>query len=126
MSAGRSTDRNIRTYDRSPILYRARARAASSGRVCSIDLSISPSLRWVRSISALDEATREEPAQHALDDRTERAVYLGEPLLVHAQELLAVLLDETKKRGFPRPARPVDPRTDLHATPTAGGRDRRE
>jgi hypothetical protein len=37
-----------------------------------------------------------------------------------------VLLDETKERGLPRPTRPVHPRTDLHATPTAGGRDRRE
>jgi len=41
----------------------------------------------------LDEATGEEPAQHALDDGTERAVYVGEPLLVEAQELLEVLFD---------------------------------
>jgi len=32
----------------------------------------------------LDQATREEPAQHALDDGTKRAVRLGEALLVHA------------------------------------------
>jgi hypothetical protein len=42
----------------------------------------------------LDEATGEEPAQHALDDGTERAVYVGEPLLVEAQELLEVLFDQ--------------------------------
>ena len=73
-----------------------------------------------------DQATREEPAQHALDHETKRAVCLGEPRRIHAQELLEVLLDEPEERGLPRPTRPVHPRTDLHATPTAGGRDRRE
>ena len=74
----------------------------------------------------LDEATRKEPAQHALDHGAERAVRLGEPLLVHAQELLEVLLDQTKEWGLPRPPRPVHPRTDLHTSPQTGGRDRRD
>ena len=30
------------------------------------------------------------------------------------------------RAGLPRPTRPVHPRTDLHAIPTDGGRDRRE
>jgi hypothetical protein len=51
---------------------------------------------------------------------------LGEALRVHPQELLAVLLDQPEERGLPRPTRPVHPRTDLHARPPAGGRDRRE
>jgi hypothetical protein len=42
-------------------------------------------------VTALDEA-----AQHALDDRTQRAVLLGEALGVHAQELLDVLLDQAE------------------------------
>jgi len=55
--------------------------------------------------------------EHALDDGAERAVLLGEALRVHPQELLEVLLDQPEERGLPRPARPVHPRTDLHATP---------
>jgi len=74
----------------------------------------------------LDEPTAHEAAQHALDHGPKRAVRLGEALLVHAQKLLEVLLDETEERGLPRPPRPVHPRTDLHANPPAGGRDRRE
>ena len=76
--------------------------------------------------AVLDQATCEEPAQHALDDGAERAVLLGEALRVYPQELLEVLLDQPEERGLPRPTRPVHPRTDLHAIPTAGGRDRRE
>ena len=45
----------------------------------------------------LDEATCEEPAQHALDDGTERAVRLGEPLRINAEKLLDVLLDQAVK-----------------------------
>lgn len=43
-------------------------------------------------VPALDEAT-----QHALDDRTQGAVLLGETLGVHAEEFLDVLLDEAVK-----------------------------
>jgi outer membrane receptor protein involved in Fe transport len=46
--------------------------------------------------------------------------------LTDVQELIEVLFDEAEERGLPRPARPVDPRTDLHVHPPAGGRDRRE
>ena len=65
------------------------------------------------------------PPTRALDDGPERAVLLGEALRVHPQELLEVLLDQPEERGLPRPPRPVHPRTNLHATPAAGGRDRR-
>src|SRR5262245_49772867 len=68
----------------------------------------------------LDQATGEEPAQHALDDGAERAVLLGEAPRIHPQELLEMLLHEPKERGLPRPPRPIHPRADLHATPTAG------
>ena len=71
-------------------------------------------------------AALEERAQHALDDRTQRAVLLGEALGVRAEELLDVLLDEAEQRRVPRPPRPVHPRTNLHANPPAGGRVRRE
>ena len=74
--------------------------------------------------AVLDQATCEEPAP--VDDGAERAVLLGEALRVHTQELLEVLLDQPEERGLPCPTRPVHPRTDLHAIPTAGGRDRRE
>lgn len=56
----------------------------------------------------------------------QRAVRLGEALLVHAQKPLEVLFDQAEERGLPRPPGTIQPRTDLHATPTAGGRDRRE
>jgi hypothetical protein len=75
--------------------------------------------------AVLDQATCEEPAQHALDEGAERAVLLGEALRIDAQELLEVLLGQPEERELPRPPRPVHPRTDLHATPRAGGRDRR-
>ena len=68
----------------------------------------------------------EEPAQHALDDRTQRAVLLGEALGIDAEELLEVLLDEAEQRRLPRPPRPIHSGTDLHANPPAGGRVRRE
>ena len=45
----------------------------------------------------LDEPAADEGAEHALDDGPERAVHLGESLLVNAEKLLEVLLDETKK-----------------------------
>ena len=51
----------------------------------------------------LDETACEEPAQHALDHGTKRAVCPGEPRRIHAQELLEVLLDETKERGLQAP-----------------------
>ena len=43
-------------------------------------------------------AALEERAHHALDDRTQRAVLLGEALGVRAEELLDVLLDEAEQR----------------------------
>lgn len=42
------------------------------------------------------------------------------------QELLEVLFNEAEERGLPCPPGSVHPRTDLHAHPPAGGRDRRE
>jgi hypothetical protein len=76
--------------------------------------------------AVLDEAALEEPSQHALDDPTQQAVGLGEALRIDAQEVFQVLLDKPEERGLPRSPRPVDPRADLHATPSSGGRDRRE
>jgi hypothetical protein len=49
----------------------------------------------------LDEPTCEEGPEHPLDHRTQRAVRLGESLLVHAQEFLKVLLNQTKERRVP-------------------------
>ena len=72
--------------------------------------------------SALDEPTCEEGPEHPFDHRTQRAVRLGEPLLVHAQKLLEVLLNQTEKRRVPSPPRPVDPTDDLHTSRPAGGR----
>ena len=43
-------------------------------------------------------AALEERAQHALDDRTQRAVLLGKALGVRAEELLDVLVDEAEQR----------------------------
>jgi len=37
-----------------------------------------------------------------------------------------VLFDQAEERGTPAPAAAVHLRTDLHPSPTAGGRDRRE
>ena len=39
-----------------------------------------------------------------------------------AQQLLEVLLHQTEQRRLTRPPRPVDPASDLHAQPQAGGR----
>jgi hypothetical protein len=44
-----------------------------------------------------DTAADELP-EHALDDRAQRAVFLGKALGVDAQELLEVLLDQTEQR----------------------------
>ena len=76
--------------------------------------------------AVLNQATCEERSEYPLDHRPQGTVRLGEARRVNAQKLLDVLLDETKERGLPRPPRPVHPRTDLHATPPAGGRDQRE
>ena len=75
--------------------------------------------------SRVRRARTHEPAQYPLHHRSQRTVRSGEPRRIDAQELLEVLLDETKEGRLPRPTRLVHPRTDLHATPTAGGRDRR-
>jgi hypothetical protein len=49
-------------------------------------------------------------------------VLLGEPLLVHTQELLDVLADEPKERRLFRTPRPIDSGADLHADAAAGWR----
>ncbi len=72
--------------------------------------------------TALDEPACEEGPEHPLDHRTQRAVRLGEALLVHAQEFLEVLLNQTEERRVPSPPRPVDPTGDLHTSRPAGGR----
>jgi len=46
----------------------------------------------------------------------------GEPLLVHAQKALEVLLNQTEERRVPSPPRPVDPTGNLHTRRPAGGR----
>jgi hypothetical protein len=74
----------------------------------------------------LDQPAAHEPAQYSLHYRAQRTVRLGEPLRINAQELLEVLFNQPEERGLPRPPRPVHPRTDLHASPPPGGRDRRE
>jgi hypothetical protein len=42
------------------------------------------------------DAAPDEPSQHALDDAPQRAMFLGEALGVHAEELVDVLADETE------------------------------
>ncbi len=64
-----------------------------------------------------DEPTAHEAAQHALDHGAERAVHPGEPLRIHTEKLLEVLLDEPEERRLPRPPRFVDTAGDLHAQP---------
>ncbi len=60
------------------------------------------------------------------------AIAIGEDARIHFGRsgrragLLEVLRDETKERGLPGPPRTINPRPDLHASPTAGGRDRRK
>jgi hypothetical protein len=75
-----------------------------------------------RGEAMLDQPAPHEPSQHALDHGPERAVPSGEPLWIHAQGLLEVLLDQSEKRRLARPPRLVDPTGDLHAQPRTGGR----
>ena len=63
------------------------------------------------------QTAREELPQDPVHNGAQGAVGAGEPLGPDAQELLDVLLHETEKRGLPRPPRPVDPASDLHAQP---------
>jgi hypothetical protein len=44
-------------------------------------------------LPAFDEAT-----QHGLDDRTQRAVLLGETVGLHAEEFLDVMVEEMEQR----------------------------
>jgi len=74
----------------------------------------------------LHETAAHEPAQYPLDHRPQRTVRPGEPGRITAQKFLEVLFDQPEQRGLPPPTRPVHPRTDLHANPPAGRRDRRE
>ena len=67
-----------------------------------------------------DEPTAHEAAQHALDYGAERAVGLGEPLQMHTEKLLNVLLHLPEERRLARPPRLVDPAGDLHAQPGPG------
>jgi len=43
------------------------------------------------------DAAPDEPPQHALDGGPQRAVFLGEALVVHAEELVDVLADKTEQ-----------------------------
>jgi hypothetical protein len=72
--------------------------------------------------TAFDEPKGEEGPEHPLDHRTQRAVRLGEALLVHAEELVEVMFHQTVERQLAGPARPVDPTADLHTSRPAGGR----
>ena len=69
-----------------------------------------------------NDSAREEPAQHPLDHRPQRAMLPDEAGGPDSQQLLEVLLDQTVERRLPRPPRLVDPAGDLHAQPEAGGR----
>jgi hypothetical protein len=44
------------------------------------------------------DAAPDEPSQHALDGGPQRAVFLGEALVVDAEELVDVLADKTEQR----------------------------
>jgi hypothetical protein len=44
------------------------------------------------------DAAPDEPSQDALDDGPQRAMFLGEALVVHAEELFDVLADKTEQR----------------------------
>jgi hypothetical protein len=44
------------------------------------------------------DAAADEPPQDALDGGPQRAVLLGEALVVHAEELVDVLADKTEQR----------------------------
>jgi hypothetical protein len=72
--------------------------------------------------AVLEQPAAEELPQHPLHDRPQRAVPAGEAGRPDSQQLLQVPLDQLEERRVTRPPRPVDPATDLHAPPPAGGR----
>jgi hypothetical protein len=75
-----------------------------------------------RAKPVLEQAALEELPQDPLDHRPQRAVAPGEALRPDPQQLLEVALDERVERRLARAPRPVDPASDLHAQPEAGGR----
>ena len=72
--------------------------------------------------AVLEQAALEELPQDPLAHRPQRAVAPGEALRPDPQQLLEMALDELVERGLTGTPRPVDPASDLHAQPEAGGR----
>jgi hypothetical protein len=68
------------------------------------------------------KTTLQELAQHPLDDWSQGSVLPYEAGRPDAKQLFQVLFDEPMKRRLARSPRPVDPASDLHAQPRAGGR----
>ncbi len=70
----------------------------------------------------LEQTAAQELPQDAFDDRSQRAVLAGEAFGPDPKQSFQMPLDELEKGRLARLPRPVDPATDLHAQPQAGGR----
>jgi hypothetical protein len=64
----------------------------------------------------------QELPQHPFHDRAQRPVGADEAAGPEPQQLLHMAFDELVERRLARLARPIDPASDLHAQPRAGGR----
>jgi hypothetical protein len=81
-----------------------------------------PALRAPQPCKAVfQEATLQELPQHPLDHRAQRATLPHKTRGPDAEQLFEVLFHEPVERRFTRTSRPVNPATDLHAQPEAGG-----
>jgi hypothetical protein len=67
-------------------------------------------------------ATVEVARDHLVHETPPEAVAPLEALLPRALDPVVEGVEETEQRRLPRIPRPVDPATDLHAQPEAGGR----